>query len=81
MWHVLGCCQGSTDLCGMMCIVVYDGDAADLTFFLETAVSSAKGFQALFHGFYWNIKKVCECHGCNGLVDIVNAGHPQRYPS
>lgn len=33
MWHVLGCCQGSTDLCGMMCIVVYDGDAADLTFF------------------------------------------------
>ena len=70
---VFGCLQRSHDLCGMMRVIVDDGHAADLSFFLKTAVSAGELGETLFHGFDVNAQKVAEGQGSGGVPYVVDA--------
>ena len=63
-----------------MCVIIDDGHAADLSFFLKTAVCTGKISQAFFHGFDVDPQKIAECQGCGGIPYVVDAGNVKRNP-
>ena len=77
---VFGGLQRSHDLCGMMRVIVDDGHAANLAFFLKTAVSAGELGETLFHGFDVNAQKVAEGQGSGGVPYVVDARNLEGKP-
>ena len=55
----------------MMRIIIHDGDPCYFPFVLEAAVCSGEASQSLYDHVVRNLKKLCQCNGCQSIGYIV----------
>ncbi len=75
------CLKGSCDLCGMVGIVIHNGDAAYGAFVFKASAGAAKFMQGLCRGLGGNGQDVCQGNGRHGIIEIVYSGYLQgKFP-
>ena len=65
--------KGSFDFCWMMCVIINDGNAADFSLVLETAVCACKASEAFDNHIIRKIQKASYGNGGQCVGDIVDA--------
>ena len=72
------CCMKSRfNLCRMMCIIIYDSNACNFAFVLETAVCTCETSKSFDDHFFRKLQKMTKCDRCQSIGNIVDARHFQ----
>ena len=67
----------SFDLCRMMCIIINDSHAANLSLILETTVCAGKFTKSIKDHFIREPQKLSYCKRCQSVGNIVDSGYFQ----
>ena len=73
MWVILRCMKSSFNFCRMMCVVINDGNAADLALVLKTTVCTCKASEAFDNYIIRKFQKASYGNGSQCVGNIVDA--------